>query len=136
MDQLIRARYSLVYGVTWEEHRARKLLLQVGAKQKKAVFEWTITDGVRKISQQDAGATDGKRMRKPLEVLNEILQLQSEALYILRDFHTHFDASEIVRQLRDLAKVSPKTIKLLKNEGVEIRIGPFLFQNLMGWRRN
>jgi ATP-dependent 26S proteasome regulatory subunit len=113
MDQLIRARYSLIYVVTWEEHRARKLLLQVGAKQKKAVFEWTLTDGLRLLSQQEGSNPGTKRMRKPLEVLNEILQSQAQALYVLRDFHTHLEAPEIVRQLRDLAHALRSTKKTI-----------------------
>ena len=113
MDQLIRARYSLIYVVTWEEHRARKLLLQVGAKQKKAVFEWTLTDGLRLLSQQEGSNPGTKRVRKPLEVLNEILQSQAQALYVLRDFHTHLEAPEIVRQLRDLAHALRSTKKTI-----------------------
>ena len=113
MDQLIHARYSLIYVVTWEEHRARKLLLQVGAKQKKAVFEWTLTDGLRLLSQQEGSNPGTKRVRKPLEVLNEILQSQAQALYVLRDFHTHLEAPEIVRQLRDLAHALRSTKKTI-----------------------
>jgi hypothetical protein len=119
MDQLIRARYSLIYVVTWEEHRARKLLLHVGAKQKKAVFEWTLTDGLRLLSQQEGSNPGTKRVRKPLEVLNEILQSQAQALYVLRDFHPHLEAPEIVRQLRDLAhalRYTKKTIIFVSPE--------------------
>lgn len=56
MDELIRARYTLLWVVTWEEQRARKLLAQIAAKQQKTLFEWSITDGLRRI-----GGSAGKR---------------------------------------------------------------------------
>lgn len=39
VDPLIRARYPMLYIVTWEETRALQLLAQVASKQRKAVFE-------------------------------------------------------------------------------------------------
>ena len=42
VDELIRARYPMIYVVTWEEDRVRQLLAQIAAKQRKALFEWSV----------------------------------------------------------------------------------------------
>lgn len=116
MEDLIRARYSLIYLVTWEEDRARRLLIDLAANMKKFLYEWSITDGLRSMNGTPESRTSAKRLREPLAVLNEILQADVSGIYILKDFHTYLEAPEIVRQLRDLASAlrrSRKTIVIL-----------------------
>lgn len=113
LDELIRARYPMIYVVTWEEARARQFLASVAARQQKALFEWSITDGLRRM---DGGTNPGGKSgakRQPLEVLNEILQRDLDAIFILKDFHTYLDAPEVIRQLRDLAEVLRRTRKTI-----------------------
>lgn len=109
VDELIRARYPMIYVITWEEERARQLLVQVATKQRKAVFEWTFTDGLRRIAGEHSDPA--KRKREPLAVLTEILQADTEALYLLKDFHSYMEAPEVVRQLRDLGHVLRRSKK-------------------------
>lgn len=117
IDELIRARYTLLWVVTWEEERARRLLAQVATKQQKTLFEWSITDGLRRVSgPQESGPAPVKRERDALAVLNEILQVDTSALYVLKDFHNYLGAQEIVRQVRDLGyalRSSRKTVIIL-----------------------
>lgn len=114
LDQLIRARYPLIYVVTSEEERTRKLLAQLVQHQKKALFEWSITEGLRKVTgPRESGVNDfsAARAREPLAVLNEILQADTSAVYVLKDFHRYLDQGDIVRQLRDLAQALRRTRK-------------------------
>ncbi|NUM54211.1 MAG: AAA family ATPase [Candidatus Hydrogenedentes bacterium] len=116
LEELIRARYSLLYLVTWEEDRARRLLIDLAANMKKYLFEWSITDGLRSMNGSPENRTSAKRLREPLAVLNEILQADVSGIYILKDFHTYLETPEIVRQLRDLASAlrrSRKTVIIL-----------------------
>jgi hypothetical protein len=117
VGELVRARYTLLWVLTWEEQRARTLLAQVAARQQKVLFEWSITDGLRRVSgPQESASPPVKRARDVLAVLNEILQADTAALYILKDFHSYLDAPEIVRQVRDLGYAlhnSRKTIIIL-----------------------
>lgn len=117
VDQLVRARYPLLYVLTWEEDRARKLLAKVATKQMKPLIEWSITDGLRTIVSPRGPAEPGpKRQRDALAVLNEILQNEQPAVYLLKDFHVYLETPEIVRQLRDLGNAlrhTHKTIVLL-----------------------
>ncbi len=113
LEHLIRARYSLVYLVTWEEDRARKLFIDLAANLKKSLFEWSITDGLRSMDGNRQSSPDRRRTREPLAVLNEILQSDASALYILKDFHCYLEAPEIVRQMRDLAIALRRTRKTI-----------------------
>lgn len=114
IDQLIRARYTLLYVVTWEEERARALLAQVAERQQKALIEWSITDGLRRISNPlDILSDASKRQRDVLKILNEILQADTTAIYVLKDFHTYLEAPEIIRQMRDLGHMLRNTRKTI-----------------------
>ncbi len=111
IDRLIRARYSVLHLVTWEEERVRTMLTAIAQAQGKLVFEWSITDGLRRILGPSEDVTPTKRIREPLPLLNEILQADTAAIYVLKDFHTYLDAPEVVRQLRDLADALRRTKK-------------------------
>ena len=115
LEELIRARYSLLYVVTWEEDRARRLLIDLASGMKKFLFEWSITDGLRSMNGTPENRTSPKRLREPLAVLNEILQADVSGIYILKDFHTYLEAPEIVRQLRDLSSALRRSKKTFSN---------------------
>lgn len=126
LDQLIRARYSLIYVVTWEEDRAHQMLADLAAKRKKNLFEWSITDGMRCVYGTDQGQSGGKRTREPLAVLNHILQADDSAIYVLKDFHMSIEAPEIIRQLRDLSETLRHTKKTIVILSPVLKIPPEL----------
>ncbi len=113
VDQLIRARYTLLYVMTWEEERARSLLSQIADKQQKVMFEWSITDGLRRVVGPRSENAEGTRTREPVGVLNTILQSDTSAIYVLKDFHQYLDSPEIIRQVRDLGTALRRTRKTL-----------------------
>ena len=112
VDELIRARYTILYVVTWEEDRARRLIAQVANRQGKFLFEWSVTDGLRKVTGQREGYVEApQRKRDAMAALNDILQSDVQGIYVLKDFHRYLDAPEVVRQLRDLATSLRRTHK-------------------------
>lgn len=113
LEHLIRARYSLLYLLTWEEDRARRILIDLAVNLKKSIFEWSITDGLRTMDGTGQDPQGRKRTREPLAVLNEILQADVSAIYVLKDFHAYLEAPEIVRQVRDLAIALRRTKKTM-----------------------
>ncbi len=114
IDEHIRARYSLLYVVTWEEERARKLIGEVAAYQKKTFYEWSVTDGLRRVSGAPQSRQELKgREREPLKLLNLILQASEKAVYLLKDFHVYLETPGIVRQLRDLSLALRQTRKTI-----------------------
>src|SRR3989442_12316739 len=49
LDTLIRARYPLIYLVSWEEQRLDAILQDLAAQHGKVLFGWSITRGLRRI---------------------------------------------------------------------------------------
>ncbi|MCJ7750938.1 MAG: AAA family ATPase [Armatimonadetes bacterium] len=108
IDVLIRARYSLLYVVSWEERRVLAALREIVVGQDKSFYTWSETMGLRDGTKVvGAGAADG-RTRDPLQVLDTIQSTHEPAVYVLKDFHVFLNhnyphASAVIRKLRDLA---------------------------------
>lgn len=111
LDCLIRARYALLYLVTYEEARAMRILSHIAQQRNKSLYEWSITDGLRTVVSREGEHPAPERTRKPLAILNEILQSSQSGIFVLKDFHTYLEQPEIVRQLRDLAHALRSTGK-------------------------
>jgi SpoVK/Ycf46/Vps4 family AAA+-type ATPase len=114
LEILIRARYPLIYLVSWEEARVEEMLARVAAKQGKRAFFWTSTGGLGEPGQpRDASLID------PKAALEFISGFSESSLFVLKDFHPHMREPGIVRRLRDLVaglKTTRKTVILLAPE--------------------
>src|SRR2546428_9563047 len=55
LDTLIRARYPLIYLVSWEEQRLDGILQDLAAQHGKVLFGWSVTRGLRRIGGGRAG---------------------------------------------------------------------------------
>ncbi|MBI3910921.1 MAG: AAA family ATPase [Armatimonadetes bacterium] len=111
LETLIRARYPLIYIVSWEEKRVEDALRQISANRGKRMYVWTITQGM----VLSPTASDD-RTRSPLSALDFVLQCQDPALFVLKDFHPFLKDTETTRRLRDLTynlKTSFKTLIVL-----------------------
>jgi len=108
IDVLIRARYSLLYVVSWEERRVLSALREIVVNQDKNFYTWSETMGMRDGTKAlTAGAADS-RTRDPLHALDTIRSSHEPAVYVLKDFHVFLNknyphASSVIRKLRDLA---------------------------------
>ena len=111
IDVLIRARYPILYLVTWEEDRALNILITIARKQKKNIAVWTSTDGMRTIEVASGLKGVRDKGRKPLEALNAVLQDGQPCIYVLKDFHPYLDDPVVVRSLRDLCHALKRTFK-------------------------
>ncbi len=110
---LIRARYPIIWIVSFEEDRVLKAIRDVrGVKDRgKKVFVWSITEG-----WQGPGSEGGKDITDPYKALNYMLQTERNAVFVLKDFHPYLQDPTIVRRLRDLRdqlKATTKTCILL-----------------------
>ena len=109
IDVLIRARYSLIYVVSWEERRVLAALQEIVVGQDKQFYTWSETLGLRSGTKQITTGGADNRTRDPLMVLDVIRTSAEPAVYVLKDFHVFLSpqyphASAIVRKLRDLAE--------------------------------
>lgn len=105
IEILIRARYPLIYIVSWEEGRVLQEVSHIGNLLNKKVYEWSINRGLTRQRASVEGINqDGKKASKdPLIALQEIAATNDPTLYVLKDFHRFLKDSAVIRGLRDLA---------------------------------
>ena len=85
LDTLIRARYPLLYLVSWEEQRVDALLAELARSHGKDLLEWTATRGLRALT--GALKVSPEETLEPARALTAIAKLNTPALVILKDFH-------------------------------------------------
>jgi len=113
---MIRARYPLIYVVSWEEKRVENLLIEIARSRNKAIFNWTITQGIQNLEAGSAAKKLFENTQDPVAALDYIERYQKGALFILKDFHPFMHDARVIRRLRDLTialKTSFKTIIIL-----------------------
>ena len=71
LETLIRARYPLIYVVSWEEKRVEDALRAIAPRRAKRMFVWTVTQGL----VFSPTATDD-RTREPLAALDAVIGLE------------------------------------------------------------
>ena len=123
IEILIRARYPIIYIVSWEEARVVESLIGIGHKSNKKVYEWTCSGGIvpagtsiQATKMRNAGTKD------PQVALNEVVEQVESAIYIFKDFHPFLSANNfnIIRRLRDIAQNLKSSYKSM------ILLSPFL----------
>src|SRR5947207_5958327 len=103
LDTLIRARYPLIYLVSWEEQRLDAILQDVSDTHGKALLSWSVTRGLRRVGgARTLPMSEGSR--EPIEALHAIAKLTDPSLVILKDFHPWLDQPAVVRALRELSQ--------------------------------
>jgi SpoVK/Ycf46/Vps4 family AAA+-type ATPase len=111
IEILIRARYPLIYVVSFEEARVEYRLKKICTERKKDLYCWSITNG---LEQPDGSAIT--ELKDPIKILEYILQVDLTALFVLRDYHHYLNDPVVVRKLRDVAhalKLTRKNIVFL-----------------------
>jgi hypothetical protein len=127
LEVLIRAKYPLIYLLSWEELRVEAMLRRVAARRKKRLFCWTVTEGIVAIDTVQPTPVDPSA-KTPLKALEHVAQCRDAAIYLLKDLHFFLrtdgaspyvpglDMITLIRKLRDLVqplKQSQKTVCLL-----------------------
>ncbi len=92
----IQAGFGALWVVTHEEERAEKELQAAATDEKLSFWRWSVTQGWV--------GSDGKAQPapSPKEALKQILTLQAESMYVLRDFHPYLKNPEVNRTMRDI----------------------------------
>src|SRR5512133_2057526 len=58
LNILIRAKYPILYIVSWEERRIENLLLTVAEQRRKKLYSWTLTRGMLPLDGYSSNASD------------------------------------------------------------------------------
>ncbi|MEE8390238.1 MAG: AAA family ATPase [Anaerolineae bacterium] len=126
LEVLIRAKYPLIYILSWEERRIEAMLARIASRIKnpqRRLYAWTVTSGV--VTADTVSPTEvDPGARSVLQVLDHIEASREAVLYLLKDFHPFLGSPQmqadpsVIRKLRDLVrplKESRKTILFLSS---------------------
>jgi len=113
IETLVRARYPILYLVSWEEDRVIRDLRQIADAREKKLYVWSSSKGMQLHTNLEQGKrTVDERTRDPLAALDMVLDHMEPALFALLDFHYYMVDPGVARKLRDVAaslKASYKT---------------------------
>ena len=118
LEVLIRARYPVIYVVSWEEERVERCLREIAEKRGKNLFVWTVTQGIVKSGvEPQQTKLGGGNTADPLAALDAVIQQVQPAIYLFKDFH-RFTVDDrcnltVIRRLRDTAYHLRDTYKSL-----------------------
>jgi ATP-dependent 26S proteasome regulatory subunit len=116
LEVLIRARYPLIYVLSWEEQRVLSQVSKIASKLGKNVLEWSITTGlvqagtsVQSQKHRDTATQD------PLVALTNVIEHVDPALYVFKDFHPFLKGQNmsVIRRLREVAASLKNTFKTI-----------------------
>jgi SpoVK/Ycf46/Vps4 family AAA+-type ATPase len=109
IDVLIRARYPLIYVVSWEERRVVTSLADLAARQEKTLHVWTETMGIQPGGAVVAPSGPDEQTLDPVAALDFVRTTRTPSVFVLKDFHYFISpgyahSSAVVRKLRDLSQ--------------------------------
>jgi ATP-dependent 26S proteasome regulatory subunit len=116
LEVLVRARYPLIYVVSWEEQRVIRHASKIASRLGKSVFEWSVTTGlvpggtsIQSQKHRDTATQD------PLVALDNVIEHVDPALYVFKDFHPFLKGQNmsVVRRLREVATSMQNTYKTI-----------------------
>lgn len=118
IDVLIRARYPIIYVVTWEEDRVLRGIRSIARKRNKNVLTWSVTSGMANAEVAGEISTKTKGPADPLQALDTVIQHNDPAIYVFRDFHFFMTTKvtcniPIIRKLREVAIALNNSYKTL-----------------------
>jgi SpoVK/Ycf46/Vps4 family AAA+-type ATPase len=118
---LLQRRVPLVVIETRDEPRALELLRalapRIAPKGHTPIFQWTVTEGLRRIDIDLGGAQ--RHNAEPTDVLRSIRATDKAGVYVLLDFHPFLNDPVHVRLLKDICQTHttvPRTLVLISHE--------------------
>lgn len=104
IEVLIRAKYPILYIVSWEERRVSEVVSKVCQGLNRTLHTWSITQGMRPPVNRLTGQVKPTTLPGELEALALIHEAPESTVFLLRDFHPYMKDYRVVRLLRDLAQ--------------------------------
>ncbi|HQX53828.1 MAG TPA: hypothetical protein PLR25_28190, partial [Planctomycetaceae bacterium] len=135
LDVLIRARYPIVYVVSWEEERVERCLRKIAEARNKKLFVWTITQGlVRSGAELTRSKPGSNNTTDPIMALDAVVDQVEPAIYLFKDLHP-FTSGErcnltVIRKLRDVAHHVRDTYKSIVIVSPEMQIASELSKDI------
>src|SRR4051794_33301997 len=109
IEDLIKARYSLIWITSAEEQRVEESLRKLCVEREMRLEVWSITEGFKTL----ANGQGTRDVKDPMKAIDHVIRSEGRALFVLRDFHPFLKEPAVVRRLRDAATELRKTKKTL-----------------------
>ncbi|MEO7715086.1 MAG: AAA family ATPase [Capsulimonas sp.] len=114
LEVLLRARYPVIYVVTWEEGRVEEALAQIARRREKKLYLWSIARGLQPYGSPLEGKRRAdERSTDPAMALDHVLESMENAIYVFRDLHPFFGSPAVTRRIRELASYLKNSYKTL-----------------------
>ena len=103
LDIYLRSRFTLIILVTPEEERALQAVKAVCEKSQRSCISWDVADGFISLTKGN-GNTSLPTAKDPLTALEQIDKADTDALFVLKDFHDCWGNAQFKRKLRSVAQ--------------------------------
>jgi ATP-dependent 26S proteasome regulatory subunit len=133
IEVLIRARYPIIYIVSWEEERVIERISQIAQKRNKKVLTWSYNTGIVPIGlPSDSKKNLDSSTKDPLLALNKVIEQLEPAIYVFKDFHPFMTKNNfsIIRRLREVAEYLKNSYKTLVLIAPSMQIPPELEKDI------
>jgi AAA+ superfamily predicted ATPase len=135
IEILIRARYPIIYVVSWEEERLEQYLAEIALRRKKRFLIWSVTQGlVKHGAEPQRGKGGAGSTTDPLAALDAVLDNVEPAIFLFKDFHPFMEDARcnlaIVRRLRDVAFRLRDTYKTIVVVAPMLKMAPELSKDV------
>ncbi|MCP3665364.1 MAG: AAA family ATPase [Gammaproteobacteria bacterium] len=115
LELLLTAHTPILIIESLEEVRATQLLTRLGLRLGQPMYQWTITEGLRRL-ESDFGAQ--KFNTEPDDLLKHIKALSTPGYFLLLDFHPFLDDPLHIRLIKEIAQqaeIHQKTVIFLSH---------------------
>ncbi len=103
LEVLIRAKYPILYLVSWEERRVEDAVAKVCKTLNRNMHTWSVTLGMRPPVNRTSGPANPGTLPGELEALAQVHESPELTVFLMKDFHPFLKDYRVVRLLRDLA---------------------------------
>ncbi|MET0654559.1 MAG: AAA family ATPase [Pseudoxanthomonas sp.] len=124
LSALIRANTPLIVIETQDEGRVVELFRQALSQVWRALYRWSITEGLRRIDMDREDEAEGPPDASA--ALQAMKQAEQRGIYLLLDFHPYLGYASSQRQLRDIVQrrhCQPHVVVLV---GAKVELPPEL----------
>ena len=115
LELLLASHTPIIVIESMEEPRVIKLLTRLIPRLGRPMFQWTITEGLKRL---ELDLEPQRTTAQPGEVLKHIKAVDRPGYYLLLDFHPYLDDPLHVRLIKEIAQsheATPKTLILLSH---------------------
>jgi SpoVK/Ycf46/Vps4 family AAA+-type ATPase len=110
LELILTSHTPIIVIESLEEVRVSQMLARLGLRLNHPMFQWTVTEGLRRL-EADFGAQ--QFTAEPREVLKHIKAVSQAGYYLLLDFHPFLDDPIHVRLIKEIAQEHGRLAKTL-----------------------